>query len=68
MKMSTLSKVEQRRRKTDSQIVSIGLWCELQNLLRQSLAGDDQSLIEFQQAIQYAPESMKMELLDQMNL
>lgn len=53
-----------RRKASAKLMVGVGLWAHLQNLKQEILAGDASKLDEFQQMVQYAPERMRLSLLD----
>lgn len=54
----------ERQKQQHRAMVSVGLWTHLRNLADDIKAGDASKLSEFQQTVQYAPENMRMELLD----
>lgn len=64
--MKVLTRAEQRTRATNRSILSIQLWAHLNNLVDEILAGDASRLSEFQQFIQYAPDNLRMELLNRL--
>ena len=65
---SGISKVAQLRNRENARLmVSVGLWANLHNLADEILAGKVEKLPEFQQMIQYAPQSLKTELLNKID-
>ena len=65
--MNILTRDEQRSRASQSAQNTVNLWFHLQNLIREIRAGDTGKLSEFQQFVQYAPEGMREQLLDQID-
>lgn len=59
-----LTREEQRARETRQHMLAFQLWCHLQNLITEIKAGDTTKLCEFQQFVQYAPDKMKIQLLE----
>jgi len=61
---------EQRALATVHLMAGVGLWCHLRNLVRDIKAGINvqANLQEFQQAVQYAPDEMRLELADELEV
>lgn len=57
--MKHMTRDEERVRHSRSVQVAVGLECKLTGLIRESLAGNKDALVDFQQFIQYAPQPMR---------
>ncbi len=53
-----------RQKEQVKNMVSVGLWAELHNLADEIIAGNAAKLADFQQMVQYAPDKMRLEVLD----
>ena len=61
-----MTRDEQRAKDTNNKMACVGLYCHLLNLMDEILNGRSHKLTDFQEFIQYAPPTLKVQVLQKL--